>query len=254
MPDPSPDPTPDPTPDSHLTPAQDDAVRALLASAKHTAPTPPDVVARLEATLATLGEERREIRPETRAPVVTLASRRRRTAATLVLAAAAVVVAGVGIGQVLPLDMSGSDGGSSADSATSGEDQLSTGESNRTFGTQPESADGADEKQGEAEMRSQEGAPTPSSGPEADLNALDSDTALKPQVRQLRRLSDTSASFGADPACLLPHAGSGKRVSVTYGGLPGALIFRAPVGSTQQVDLFLCGEPDALRSLRLPAP
>lgn len=250
-----PDPRPDPTPDSNLPPAQDDAVRALLASARHSAPTPPDVVARLEATLASLSAERREVRPDTGAPVVTLASHRRRRAATLVLAAAAVVAAGFGIGEVLPLDMSGGDAGSSADSATSSEDQLSSGGSNRTFGSQSESAeDSADEKQGEAEMRSQESAPSPSSGPEADLNALDSGSALLPQVRQLRRLSETTATFSADPGCPLPDAGSGETVSVTYDGLPGALIFRAPVGGTQQVDLFLCGEPDALRSLRLPAP
>ena len=246
---------PDPVPESNLTPAQDDAVRALLASARHTAPTPPDVVARLEATLESLAEERREVRPETRAPVVTLASRRRRAAATLVLAAAAVVVAGVGIGQLpdAPWGSSGSDAGS-ADSATSGEDQLTTGESDRSF-AEPESADGgADEKQGDAEMRSQESAPSPSSAPEADLNALDSTSALKPQVRQLRRLSDDTATFSADPTCPLPGSGSGETVSVTYDGLPGALVFRAPVGSTQQVDLFLCGEPEALRSLRLRAP
>lgn len=247
---------PDPVPDSNLTPAQDDAVRALLASARHSAPAPPDVVARLEATLASLSEERRELRPETRAPVVTLASRRRRTAATLVLAAAAVVVAGVGIGQLpdAPWGTSGSDAGSSAESATSGEDRLTTG-SDREFDAGPESADGgADEKQGDAEMRSQESAPSPSSGPEADPNALDSGSALRPQVHELRRLSDTTATFSADPTCPLPDAGSGETVPVTYDGLPGALVFRAPVGSTQQVDLFLCGEPEALRSLRLRAP
>ena len=248
---------PDPEPDSNLTPAQDDAVRALLASARHTAPTPPDVVARLDATLASLSAERRELRPETRAPVVTLASRRRRAAATLVLAAAAVVVAGVGIGQLpdAPWGSSGSDAGSSAESATSSEEQLTTGGSDRTFDGHSESGEGsADEKQPEQDMRSQESAPSPSSAPEDDLHALDGTSALKPQVRQLRRLTDDTASFSADPTCPLPDAGSSETVSVTYDGLPGALVFRAPVGSTQQIDLFLCGESEALRSLRLPAP
>jgi hypothetical protein len=246
---------PDPEPDSNLTPAQDDAVRALLASARHSAPTPPDVVARLDATLASLSAERRELRPETRAPVVTLASRRRRAAATLVLAAAAVVVAGVGIGQVLPSGMSeGGDAGSSADSATS-EEQLTTGGSDRTFDGDSESAEGgADEKQPEQDMRSQESAPSPSSAPDSDLTALDSTSALKPQVRQLRRLTGDAATNSFDPTCPLPDAGSSETVSVTYDGLPGALVFRAPVGSTQQVDLFLCGEAEALRSLRLRAP
>lgn len=244
---------PDPRPESDLTPAQDEAVRALLASARHTASTPPDVVARLDATLASLSEERREIRSETRAPVVTLAARRRRTAATLVLAAAAVVVAGVGIGQLpgAPWGTSGGDAGSSAGSATSGEDQLSTDGSNRTFANQPESAE---EKQGDVEMRSQSGAPSPSTTPEADPSVLSGETALRPQVRRLRPLHDTAADFSADPACLLPDAGSGERVSVTYDDLPGALVFRTPVGSTQRVDLYLCGERTPLRTLRLRAP
>ena len=58
----------DPTPESSLTPAQDDAVRALLASAKHTDPAPSDVVARLDATLASLSEERRESLRDPRRP------------------------------------------------------------------------------------------------------------------------------------------------------------------------------------------
>jgi hypothetical protein len=254
MPDPVPDPRSEPTPDSNLTPAQDDAVRALLASARHSAPTPPEVVARLEATLETLCEERREVRPETRAPVVTLAARRRRAAATLVLAAAAVVVAGFGIGQVLPSNMSGGDAGSSAESTTSDEDPLSTGGSDRSFAEDDSSDGGAAEKQGGTDMRTQETAPSPSHRTLADLKALDGASALKPQVRKLRARSDTAADFSADPACPLPDAGSGETLSVTYDGLPGALVFRAPVGSTQQVDLFLCGERDALRSLRLRAP
>ena len=40
--------------DSPLTPDQDDAVRALLGAARHTDPTPADVVARLDAELAAL--------------------------------------------------------------------------------------------------------------------------------------------------------------------------------------------------------
>lgn len=241
----------DPTPDSPLTPAQDDTVRALLASARHTDPVPPDVVARLEATLASLGEERRDVPAETTAPVVTLASRRRRRAATLVLAAAAVVVAGVGIGQVLP--MGGSDTAGSADSATSAEDPSSA--QDRAFGAEDGSAPeaGGDEKQGGTSSRSQGAAPEPSSEALTDLSSLSSDSPLKPQVRALRSSTAPSA-LTADPLCPLPDVGAGTLVSVTYNGLPGALVFRAPVGSTQQVDVFLCGESGALRSLRLPAP
>lgn len=236
-------------PDSPLTPEEDDAVRALLASARHSEPIPPDVVARLDETLSSLTAERRE----TRAPVVTLASRRRRMAGTLVLAAAAVVVAGVGIGQVLPSGGS-DDSGGSAESATSADDQLSTGESDRSFSAEDSSPDaGADEKQGDTDMRSQETAPVPSSSAYAGLSDLDGDAALKPQVRKLRQSANT-ASFSADPSCPLPSTDAEAVVSVTYDGLPGALIFRAPVGSTQQVDVFLCGETSARRSLRLRVP
>ncbi|HQR28731.1 MAG TPA: hypothetical protein PLP61_16930, partial [Nocardioides sp.] len=41
-----------------LTPEQEDRVRGLLAEARHTAPLPADVAARLERVLADLGEER----------------------------------------------------------------------------------------------------------------------------------------------------------------------------------------------------
>jgi hypothetical protein len=240
------DPRPDP--DSDLTPAQDDAVRALLASARHTDPAPPDVVARLEATLASLRDERRA-ELETRAPVVTLASRRRRTAATFVLAAAAVVVAGVGITQVLPSGTGDDSAGSSAESATSGDDQLSTTDSGRAFGAEeaPEDSSG---KQGDTDMRGQETAPAPTSGALADLSSLSSDAALKAQVRALRRGTAPSA-YTADPTCSLPDVGAGRLVSVTFDGLPGAVVFRDPVGGTQLVDVFLCGDRAVQRSLRL---
>lgn len=234
-----PDPEPDPVPDSPLTPAQDDAVRTLLASARHTGATPPDVVARLETTLASLAEERRSAPAGSApvAPVVTLASRRRRTAASVLLAAAAVVVFGVGIGEVLPLTDGG--GESTSDSAgtagpaaeapeagEAGEDKLLGAQSDRAAG-----AESAGRARGEA--------------------ALTGDTALEPQVRALRS-AGAAATFSTLRGCALPAAGPGRRVSVTYDGQPGALVFRAPVGSTQRVDLFLCGRQDALRSVRLP--
>lgn len=245
---------PDPTPESSLTPAQDDAVRALLASARHTDPVPADVVARLDATLASLSEERREspleAPHETRAPVVALASRRRRTAATLLLAAAAVVVAGVGIGQVLPSGTS-NDSAGSAESATSAEDR-SSAESDQGLGAESFSPDaGGEEKQGDTSSR--EVAPEATSGAPSELSARSSDADLKAQVRALRR-SATPSALAADQFCPLPGAGAGELVSVTYDGLPGALVFRAPVGRTQQVDVFLCGQRGALRSLQLPAP
>ena len=88
--------------DDPLTPAEEE-VRRLLAEARHTGPTPPDVVARLDRVLGDLSQE-----PVRTAPVVDLARRRRRVG-TLLVAAAAVVAIGVGVGQVIGLQ-SGSDG------------------------------------------------------------------------------------------------------------------------------------------------
>ena len=244
--------------DSHLTPDQDDAVRALLAAARHTEPTPPDVVARLDDELASLTAERREVR----APVVTLASRRRRTAASLVLAAAAVVVVGVGIGQVLPSTDSANDAsaGSAADTSTMEEAPMSA-ESDQPDAGEPETkadsgagSDGgasSEMTQGDADMRVQGTAP-------AAISGLSSESALKPQVRQLRDATTarTESSYSADSTCVLPAAESDAEtvVAVTYDDVPSALVFRAPVAGTQQVDVFECGEPVAVRSLTLRAP
>lgn len=231
-------------PETELTPAQDDAVRALLAAARHTDPTPPEVVARLDDALASLASDRLEAR----APVVTLASRRRRTAGTLLLAAAAVVVAGVGIGQVLPNGTSGSDAGSTSeasDSAGSAESPMS-----EPFGaTESPDEDGADTKQGDTSSRSaQESAPAPLSG----ATALTTDSALKPQVRRLRNVA--GAADSAYTVCAVPDVGTASTVSVTVDGLPGALVFRAPSGSIQRVDVFLCSEREAFRTVTLRAP
>lgn len=245
--------------DSPLTPDQDDAVRALLAAARHTEPTPPDVVARLDAELASLTADRREERAP--APVVSLAARRRRTAATLLLAAAAVVVAGVGIVQVLPsTDGGDSSAGSAADTSTLEDAPMSAGAGDPDLGddggteskTQAEPGATSETTQGEAQLR------VPASVPVA-VSGLSSKTALKPQVRQVRQAAartTTARSYAADAACVLPAAESAEEtvVSVTYDDAPGALVFRAPVAGTQQVDVFVCGEAVAERSLTLRAP
>lgn len=245
--------------DSHLSPDEDDAVRALLAAARHTDATPPDVVARLDAELAALTAERREERAP--APVVSLASRRRRTAATLVLAAAAVVVAGVGIGQVLPSTNSEDDAsaGSAADTSTLEEapmsaesDQADGSDPETKAGSEPDAGGNSEATQGETQLR------VPASVPVA-VGALSSQTALKPQVRQVRAAASRPASeqnYAADAACVLPPAESDEEtvVSVTYDDVPGALVFRVPVAGAQQVDVFVCGETVAERSLTLRAP
>src|SRR6478609_4986849 len=133
-------------------PPEQEAVRRLLADARHDGPPPPDVVARLDETLASLVSERvaERVSERTAAPatehddrspgrVVDLGSRRRRVAGIGLLAAASVVVAGVAIGQALPRggsDASESSAGSQSDSslAESSEAGGSSGDSSTSSG------------------------------------------------------------------------------------------------------------------------
>ncbi len=121
-------------------PPEQDAVRRLLADARHDGPPPPDVVARLDETLASLVAERSaELTAEDtagaatghddRSPgrVVDLGSRRRRVASIGLLAAASVVVAGVALGQALPRGSN-----DTADSAAGGQSDTSLAESPRS--------------------------------------------------------------------------------------------------------------------------
>src|SRR6478752_190941 len=106
-------------------PPEQEAVRRLLADARHDGPPPPDVVARLDETLASLVAERSgdpTTERDDRSPgrVVDLGSRRRRVASIGLLAAASVVVAGVALGQALPRggnDTADSSAGSASDSS-----------------------------------------------------------------------------------------------------------------------------------------
>ncbi|WP_416954942.1 hypothetical protein ACNKF0_22500 [Nocardioides sp. T5] len=79
-------------------PPEQEAVRRLLADTRHDGPPPPDVVARLDDTLAALRAERAAA-DTSPGRVVDIGSRRRRVAGIGLLAAASVVVAGVALGQ-----------------------------------------------------------------------------------------------------------------------------------------------------------
>lgn len=229
--------------DRDLTPDQDESVRALLAAAKHTRPAPPEVVARLDDALADLVAERLDAR----APVITLASRRRRVASTALLAAAAAVVFGVGITQVLP-GLSDSAQDSAAGSGTeSFEDPGATGPDRAFVAEEPEGSSGPESGQRTTDEKA--------ASPEATLDStstLTSTADLAPQVRALRR-SRSLASSSTSPTCAVPGAGSAPHVAITYDGLPGVVVYRAPVGGSRQVDVYLCGEGDPLGSVRLKA-
>ncbi len=234
-----------------LTPEQD-AVRRLLAEARHDGSTPPEVVARLDETLSSLVAERgstplvQDAEPAAstdRAPVVDLGARRRRTAGIGLLAAAAVVVAGVAIGQGLP-QMSGSDSdaGSVAggDSATSQRDGGGTDDS------------GAAEVAPES-LKSQ--APTARDAyPTLSAFAGDLDEELL-DLRGSRSAASEDAGAGETLlACDVRGAGRGRRVRAEVDGQAGVVVFKRPSGEAQDVAIYVCGTPEPVRTLTLPAP
>ncbi len=231
-----------------LTPAQTEAVRALLAEARHVEPVPADVAARLDATLADLHAERLEAL----APVVTLTSRRRRMASTALLAAAAVVVVGVGVGQVLPFGSTDDSAGDARSSQAKSQlpDSPAPAEASRDFGDAQQDSSRKAGPSGEPLLSSRA---APGGSESADLSALRSGGALRAQVRKLRRTAaPATASFTADLPCLVDAANARGQVAVTYDGQPGVLVYRAPVDGSQRVDIYVCGGPAPVRSVRLP--
>ena len=93
----------DPQGDEELTPAQAEAVRRLLAGARHDEGIPDDVAARLDAVIADLAAEGVEAPARTDEPTreaEVIPFRRRRWPQVLV-AAAAVTVFGFGIAQIV---------------------------------------------------------------------------------------------------------------------------------------------------------
>lgn len=211
--------------DSPLDPAVDARIRGLLADARHTAPMPPEVAARMDRVLEGLATERAPV-----APVVDLA-RRRRTAARLLVAAAAVVVAGVGVGQVLP-HLGGS-----------GDDQATAGSAESAYDSADGSGGGSGSKAPEA---------APADGVTIHRATFGAD------VRRIRARIESpqdSQRLMAAPAetCLTTAVRSGTVLAATYDGAAAALVLNPPVGDSQVVDLYLCGTDNPARSITLPA-
>lgn len=250
-------------------PPEQEAVRRLLADARHDAPAPPEVVARLAETLDSLVAERGAApspgpRPAdvagtttgtdttTRtAPVVDLAARRRRRAGLGLLAAAAVVVAGVALGQGLPTS---GDSASDAGAGTTAAQDAPAAGSERTA---PELQDSTelDAESGPAGV-GPELLKSPAAGQVPEI-ALD-DPALADVLAGLRPLAlPRSASLGTADAlggCALPALGAGRRVVLTVDGQVGTAVFRRPTGATQRVDVFTCGADAPVQTVTLPAP
>lgn len=243
-------------------PPDQEAVRRLLADARHEGPAPAEVVARLDETLAALVADRGTNsldppRPDSSvrdAPVTDLASRRRRRVGVGLLAAAAVVVAGVAVGQGLPRG-SGDSGMAGADSSVAD----APAEAGAGSELESEDAEGSDDSSaGGAELAPESlrsSAPTPQAG----YPALSStDVALDQQLLALRSDADSRSQYlgSADALgdCSLPRLGRGRRLLADVDGVLGVVVFRRPDGATQQAEVFVCGTPEPVRTLVLPAP
>ena len=238
---------------SHLTPEQD-AVRRLLADARHDGATPPPVVARLDETLASLVAERGDAPlpaadpDESRTAVVDLGARRRRTVGIGLLAAAAVVVAGVAVGQALPRMSSSDDASSTAggDMATSQDRELADD-------------GGADAGSGAAD--SQERAPQTKQAPSAVPSVSTTDAGLARQLRRLQSdagarrntLTSPEASSEPDAFCML-GIGPGRRLAAEVDGRPGVIVYKPQSGDAQEVAIYVCGNGEPVRTLFLPLP
>ena len=245
--------------DSPGLPPEQERVRRLLADARHDGPVPPEVVARLDQTLASLVSERGGAPLEQAgpgadrraAPVVDLGARRRRTAGIGLLAAAAVVVAGVALGQALPRT-SGSD-----DASSSGGVAAESGGTDRDFGGQSDDGS-ADSSSGGAQAPEslKSVAPTPLAGlPTVSL----SDPDLSDRLLDLR--GDAAARTTGQPlapdvqgTCLMRGIGPGRRLLVEVDGQPGTVVYQPPSGDAQGVAIFVCGSGEPVRTLTLPAP
>ncbi|MFN8196575.1 MAG: hypothetical protein U0R80_20080 [Nocardioidaceae bacterium] len=239
--------------DDELTPAQEERVRRLLADARHTAPMPDDVVARLDAVIAGLAEDASDDGAADAASsgVVSLdAARRRRgrRGRALLVAAAAVTVIGVGTPALLSSlqGMSGSADSTSAGSAADAPEAATQDDGGKAF-------------QGSGGSRSR--TPKPNAYEASSLPSLDA-SAFSAQVKRLsgddalRSTSthDSASDLQSAPCVASKALGKGRFLPATYDGVPAVLVWRSPQDDRQRVDLFLCGDTAPTRSVVIPMP
>ncbi len=223
-------------------------VRRLLADARHTAPMPDDVATRMEDVLADLSGE-----PAGQASagepvgvpaptVVSLAAQRRRRAAGLLVAAAAIVVGGVVVAQHLP------HGGQASETA-GGE-------------RSPAAANGSSGNTGN-DSASAPKATTPGlAGPSPVVRHgrvlvrpqhFTADALAGRGLLTAKNAANRSEFTIAPRGCVHvpPHS---QALKALYRRAPAVLVYHRPAGTSQVVDLFVCGSSRPLRSVTLPTP
>lgn len=230
-----------------MTPEEQEAVRRALASTPPEGPMPPELVARLEATIADLAAVRaaEQAGPGTAAPVSDLEARRRRRWPRVLVAAASVVLVGYGVGVVLE------DVGPTAETAMSGSAADDAG------------ADGEVESEAGGGAAPQEAAPPGDPGApgllaDGAVAELSEATLRRDVVRHLERgrvaaqsdgRTDSSEELDAkryasrDGACALPDLGSGDDVfAARLDGRRATLVVRAARDGTRVAEVYSCGE------------
>lgn len=258
-------------------PAAQEAVRRLLAEARHDEPVPGEVADRLDRVLAGLAEadglvdgssaptgeslgahptEAVEAAPGS--AVVDLGARRRRRVVGLLGAAAAAVVLAIGVGQVVEHDGSRSDGGSQADNAESATRERSDeGAGSAEDGT----ADTPDDSAGTGTQQpSSVQPPGPVDVPRLGSSGFGEAVAGLRERASVETTDDGAtvdgASLTTSPTfvCGSTPVGPGRLLAVTYIGRPAILAYRPVTGETQTVELLQCDTGTVVRSVVVPAP
>lgn len=206
-----------------MTDAQDDAVRRLLADARHDQPIPPQVSDRMDQVIADLAAERSS--PDN---VVTL---RRRWLPALLLAAAAVVAIGFGVSQMIP--------------TSSDQDAATSAESNSAPESDQDGAVGDSPKRGAA----------PDKGaPESLVDELASSVAALPALEEFDKQSLSGLRDGPELVSSLRERveelaqGCGpltprQSSEIRYARLDSALVvvvFTDGPGATSQAKVYKC--------------
>lgn len=252
-------------PEPVLTPAQDAAVRRVLAEARHDEPMPAEVVDRLEAALAALAAVRREEPavgtagvPEERgpAPVVDLAARRRRRWSRALVAAAAVVAVGLAgpqlVQQAAQLDSGAGQAGGDSGGGDAG-------------------AEGPAAAEVEADTSRSAAQPNPAARPElAGAAPVVREQGFRADAIRVRGLPPTMRSRGLAnddlqgaeeeaAAAEVTACGPGPKddeteVAVTYRGRRAVVVYTPLDENRELAALFVCGRPDAVRTATVPAP
>ncbi|WP_343997141.1 hypothetical protein, partial [Nocardioides furvisabuli] len=154
--------------------------------------------------------------------------------------------AGVALGQALPR--------SGDDIAGGGEAATADRETSLAESAQPDAED--DGSAGAAET-APESLKSTQVAPDAGLPTLSSaDPELDQQVQELREDLARFQLGSADALgrCELPPTDSRRRLAAQVDGQAGALVFQRPDGAAQQVAVYVCGVPEPVRTLTLPAP